>query len=76
MGGIDDMQHLILDQIYAIKNKGLFIPSYDYIGIDKSGSLTNIYTFKLGGSGGTTVAILTLTYSDSTKTVLESVYKT
>lgn len=72
MGGIDHMYHLILDQIYAIKDKGLYIPAYDYIGIDKSGSLINVYTFKLKGS---TVATITLTYSDTSKIELLSVSK-
>lgn len=40
--------------------------NYDY-GSYTSGATTDTYVFKTGGSGGTTVATLTITYTDSTK---------
>jgi hypothetical protein len=47
----------------AMLNPGLSIPAYDYISLSyTSGNLTGAI-FKLGGSGGTTVATLTLAYS-------------
>jgi len=45
---------------------------YDYIGLVYTGSNLTTVTFKTGGSGGTTVATLTLAYTGS---VLDSVTK-
>lgn len=54
-----------------------FVPSsYDYVGVDNSGSTTKVFTFRQGGSGGTLVSTVTLTYSDSTKANLTSVART
>lgn len=49
---------------------------YDYVAIAYPTSTTETYTFKTGGSGGTTVATVTLTFTDSTKASLSSVAKT
>lgn len=49
---------------------------YDYVAISYPTSTTESYVFKTGGSGGTTVATVTLTYTDSTKANLSSVEKT
>ena len=50
------------------------VPSaYDYIHLTYSGDNLTVVTYKTGGSGGTTVAVLTLGYSGST---LTSVTKT
>jgi hypothetical protein len=57
------------------ENMGLGIPEYDYVGIDYPTATTETYTFKTGGSGGTTVATVTLTYTDATKADLSSVAK-
>ena len=53
---------------------GFDIPKYDYIGITYNAT-TDVYVFKTGGSGGTTVGTLTLAYSDATKVQLNSVTK-
>jgi len=37
---------------------------------------TEVYTYKLGGLAGTTVAIVTVVYSDLTKTAISSLVKT
>ena len=42
---------------------GLSIPEHDYIELGYTGSDMTSVTYKLGGSGGTTVATLTLAYS-------------
>lgn len=44
---------------------GISVPVHDYIAIAYVGSTNNIntVTYKTGGSGGTTVAVLTMTYS-------------
>lgn len=43
-------------------NPGLGIPTYDYVSLTPPSLPTSI-VFKTGGSGGTTVATLTITYS-------------
>jgi len=53
-----------------------FLPSaYDYFTYT-SGSTTDTFVFKTGGSGGTTVSTITLTYTDSTKKTLSTGEKT
>lgn len=51
------------------------IPVYDYVSL-ATASTTDTYTFKTGGSGGTTVATITITYTDSTKATISSVART
>lgn len=46
---------------------------FDYIAATYPDTSTEVYTYKSGGVGGTTVAIITLIYTDSTKKVLTSV---
>lgn len=57
------------------KIPGMAIPIHDYISLAVAAT-TDTYTFKTGGSGGTTVATVTITYTDSTKATLSSVAKT
>jgi hypothetical protein len=62
------------DGTYAIQTaSGLGVPTHDYIGLTYTGSNLTSVVFKTGGSGGTTVATLTLAYTGST---LDSVTKT
>lgn len=50
---------------------------YDYVAITYPTTSSEVYTFKTGGSGGTTISTITLTYSDAvTKEILTSVAKT
>ena len=50
-----------------------FLPSaYDYFTYT-SGSTTDTYVFKTGGSGGATVKTITITFVDTTKKVLSTV---
>lgn len=44
---------------------GLNIPKYDYISLSYTGSNLTGVVYKTGGSGGTTVATLTLGYDGS-----------
>lgn len=46
-------------------NAGLDIPDHDYIGMSYTGSNLTGVVYKTGGSSGTTVATLTLTYDGS-----------
>lgn len=56
---------------------GLDLGTYDYVSMALSGgNTTETYTYKTGGSGGTTVATVTIVYTDSTRSVLSSVTKT
>lgn len=43
---------------------GLDIPTHDYVGCSYTGSDLTGVVYKTGGSGGTTVATLTLAYTD------------
>lgn len=52
---------------------GLMIVAHDFIGLSYTGSNLTSVAFKTGGSGGTTVATLTLAYTGSR---LDSVTKT
>ena len=45
--------------------QGFNIPAYDHIDLAYSGSTITGVTYKTGGSGGTTVATLSITYSGS-----------
>lgn len=46
---------------------------YDYIDIQQTSSTVETFVFKLGGSGGSTIQTITVTYTDSTKSDLDSV---
>ena len=53
-----------------------FVPySYDYVAL-VSGTTTDTYTFYQGGSGGTLVTTVTITYSDSTKATISNIART
>ena len=54
---------------------GFGIGIYDYIAVTTN-SDNDVYAFKTGGSGGTTIATLTVTYTDSTKATLLNIAKT
>lgn len=49
--------------------------SYDYLSLSQ-GSTTDVWTYKTGGSGGTTVGTVTITYTDSSKAIISSVART
>lgn len=48
------------------------LPRYDYLALVQA-ALTDTYTFKTGGAGGTLVATLTITYTDATKATISTV---
>lgn len=48
---------------YQLMGNGLVPEEYDYIQLGYTGSDLTTVTYKIGGSGGTTVATLTMTYS-------------
>lgn len=65
-----------LGTINTKETTGLVPVAFDYIGLDYSGSTTDVYTYKTGGSGGTTVAIVTVTWTSSAKTIMSNVIRT
>jgi hypothetical protein len=48
---------------------------YDYIAATYPSSTQEVYTYKTGGAGGTTVATITVNYTNSSKSVLSNVSK-
>lgn len=54
---------------------GLLPTAFDYIS-QAQDTLTDTWTFKTGGAGGTTVSTITITYTDATKAVISTVVKT
>lgn len=54
----------------------LITDPFDYIGATYPDGFTEVYTYKLGGSSGTTVGTITVIYSDeNTKAIISSVTK-
>lgn len=51
----------------------LIVSLYDYISAAYPIDTTEVYTFKVGGSGGTTVATVTIVYLDNTKAKVSTV---
>jgi hypothetical protein len=79
IGHIDGLE----TDLAAVKTATARIPgdllsgiSFDYYTVDRSGATTNVWTYKTGGSGGTLVATITVTYTDATKTLIASAAKT
>lgn len=46
---------------------------YDFIDIQQTSSTVETYVFKTGGSGGSTVLTIVVTYTDATKSDLDTV---
>jgi hypothetical protein len=55
---------------------GISLPQFDYVAMVISPATTETYTFKTGGSGGTTVATIVIVYTDSTRADISTVTKT
>ena len=65
------------DAALNVYQSALFINvAYDYVSVAYPDATTETYTFKSGGSGGTTVSTVTIIYTDSTKDSLSSVART
>lgn len=54
---------------------GLNLPVFDYISIAYPTTVQEVYTYKSGGSGGTTVATVTVNYVDATKEFISNLTK-
>lgn len=55
---------------------GLAIPEWDYLTVSYPTATQEVFTFKIGGSGGTTVATITINYTTATKEFISDVTKT
>jgi len=58
-----------------LKVPGLSIPIYDYVSLTQNAT-QDIWEFKDGGAAGSTVAIVTVTFTDATKATISTVAKT
>ncbi len=47
--------------------------SWDYLAVSYPSGTQEVYTFKTGGSGGTTVKTITVNYTSSTKDAIDNV---
>lgn len=57
-------------------NNALITKNFDYVSVSYDSATQETYTFKTGGSGGTTVATVVVVYTDATKADLSTVTKT
>jgi hypothetical protein len=56
---------------------GINLGNYDYVSMALSAAnTTETWTFKTGGSGGTTVSTVVIVYTDNTRAVILTVTKT
>lgn len=56
-------------------SNGFQIGKYDYVSLVQDAT-TDAYAFKIGGSGGTLLATITITFTDSTKVTIDHVLLT
>jgi hypothetical protein len=59
----------------AVTTGTLLSVAYDYLSVAYPDGVTEVYTYKTGGSGGTTVATVTMVYTDSTKASISTITK-
>lgn len=62
--------------VNVITENTLVNKPFDYLSAAYPNAITEVYTYKLGGPSGTLQATVTVTYTDSTKNFVSSVYKT
>jgi len=55
-------------------NNSLVREEYDYIALSQTAT-EDIWTYKTGGAGGTTVATITVTYTGATKATISTVIR-
>ena len=60
-------------QLRTILNNALVTVAFDYISAAYPTTTQEVYTYKTGGSGGTTVATITVNYTDTTKNFITDV---
>ena len=65
----------IATETTLLKLVGIGIPEWDYTNLTQAAT-TDTWVFKTGGAGGTTVATVVITYTDTTKATISNVTKT
>lgn len=70
------LSNSISSTVNVKETTGLVPFVFDYISANYGGATSDVYTYKTGGSGGTTVATITVAWTDATKAVLVSVTRT
>ena len=55
---------------------GLNLTAFDYVALTQPTTVQDVYTFKTGGSGGTTTNTVTVNYTDSSHDVMTNMTKT
>lgn len=63
-------------QLSSLAGGQLVTVAFDTVTYTNTSSTVDTYTYKTGGTGGTTVATVTVTWTDATKSVLVSVVRT
>ena len=71
LGGSDPLQSSA-----TIFPGGIGLPPYDYVALTISPATTETYVFKTNGASGTTVATITIVYTDSTRSDISTVTRT
>ncbi len=61
--------------VNATIDGSLVTEAFDYIAATYPDAVTEVYTYKIGGAGGITVATVTVVYTDSTKDNISTVTK-
>jgi hypothetical protein len=73
---VNPVTNAIITEGTTIVNNSLIIKAFDYIAATYPTTSSEVYTYKTGGSGGTTVGTITVVYSDAvTKAIITSVTK-
>ena len=71
-GGTQPSNIFVKTSLTDDSGNSISTPAHDYVGVTYPDTITEVYTFKTGGSSGTTVQTITLVYTDSTKANLLS----
>jgi len=58
--------------VQEVVETGLQLPPYDYVENAPTGT-TDVFTFKIGGSGGVVQAVVSIVYTDATKATISTV---
>lgn len=71
-----DLQLDALGNLGTIQKNNLLQVEYDYVAVTYPTTTSELYTFKIGGSGGATVSEVTVEYTDTSKNNITSVART
>lgn len=74
VGGKNGLDVNLVDNSVRVTN-ALITEPFDYIAATYPSSTVEVYTYRTGGSGGSLVGVITVTYTDATKDFIASVAK-